>query len=210
MKNAPLLVIALLLTALFTGCGTVSDVQTADGSSEVDLSQYHFATVSFSPAEDDPLLEEACVTFADFIVSQLKQQNVFVEVREENDQQPGLLLITGEVTNYDRGNAALRILIGFGAGSTRFDADVRLVDAHTGELVADLSVDKNSWFLGGTYAGMQTPEDFMESAAKKLAEEIKETYDQFPRTAEPPAPVPPVEQEVPVADTETEPEILRG
>ena len=81
------------------------------------------------------------------------------------------LIITGDVTRYVAGNAALRALVGFGAGSSYFDADVRFIDGASGKVVGTMKADKNSWGLGGGLAAGQTPETFMKGAAKTVAEE---------------------------------------
>ena len=78
----------------------------------------------------------------------------------------------GAITQHDEGNAALRLMVGFGAGSVNFNARVEVVDGVTGAKVGDWVVDKNSWALGGALAASQRPEDFMASAADKIGKEI--------------------------------------
>jgi len=108
--------------------------------------------------------------FADKIAAGLSGSGMFTEV-VRNDAKPGDLIIKGEVTKYKEGNRAGRLLIGFGAGSANFDATVRFVNGTTNEEISQISVDKNSWFLGGLLAAAQDVDDFIDGAAEKVAEE---------------------------------------
>ena len=73
---------------------------------------------------------------------------------------------------YEEGNAAARFWIGMGIGSSYFDALVHLQKQNDNELVGELKVDKNSWWLGGGHAAGQNVESFMKLAAQKLAQEM--------------------------------------
>jgi hypothetical protein len=60
------------------------------------------------------------------------------------------LKISGEVTKYVKGSRTARYLVGFGAGKTKLLVDVKLVDASTGEVVFNQSVDGDvTWGLFG-------------------------------------------------------------
>ena len=63
-------------------------------------------------------------------------------------------------------------VIGLGAGSSYFDADVVFSDNPSGRRLGQISTDKNSWFLGGGLAAGQSVEGFMHGAAKKVAKEL--------------------------------------
>jgi hypothetical protein len=67
------------------------------------------------------------------------------------------------------GNAALRMFVGMGAGSSYFDANVRFSDSR-GKSLGMIRVDKNSWALGGGLAATQTVDTYMREGAKKTAE----------------------------------------
>ena len=58
-----------------------------------------------------------------------------------------------------------------GAGSSYFDANVRLTDGATGRALTTLKVDKNSWGMGGGIAATQTVESFMNQGAKAVAKD---------------------------------------
>lgn len=78
-------------------------------------------------------------------------------------------MIGGEVTRFVEGNAALRLIVGMGAGSSYFDATIRISDGGNGAAINALKADKNSWGLGGSLAAAQTVDTFMSEAAKKTA-----------------------------------------
>jgi len=109
--------------------------------------------------------------FADKIATGLSQSGAFSEVAR-NDSKPGDLVIQGEVTKYKEGNRAIRLVVGLGGmGSANFDAIVRFVDGDSGKELTQITVDKNTWFFGGLMAAAQDVEDFINSAAEKVAEE---------------------------------------
>lgn len=109
--------------------------------------------------------------FADKIAEGLKAGGSFASVAREGEPTPTTLVIEGNVTKYKAGNRALRLMIGFGAGSANFDARVSFVDGASGSEISFITVDKNSWFLGGILAAVQTVDDFIDGAATKVAEE---------------------------------------
>ncbi len=82
------------------------------------------------------------------------------------------LVVSGVITRFVEGNAALRLLVGMGAGSSYFDADIQVTDGGTNTSVTSLHADKNSWGLGGGIAASQTVDTFMKEAAKKTAAEV--------------------------------------
>lgn len=109
--------------------------------------------------------------FADRIAEGLQSGSAFTEVVREGEPTATTLVIEGNVTKYKAGNRAMRMLIGFGAGSANFDARVRFTDGATGDELSYITVDQNSWFLGGLFAAVQTVDDFVDGAATKVAEE---------------------------------------
>jgi hypothetical protein len=76
------------------------------------------------------------------------------------------------ITRFVEGNAALRLLVGMGAGSSYFDANIQVTDGGNNASVTSLHADKNSWGLGGGIAASQTVDTFMNEAAKKTAAEV--------------------------------------
>lgn len=80
--------------------------------------------------------------------------------------------MSGDITRCAKGSAALKVLIGMGAGSTYFDAIVKFKDVQSDSQLGETVVDKNRWGLGGVVAASQDIEHFMDEAAKKIASEL--------------------------------------
>ena len=75
--------------------------------------------------------------------------------------------ITGTVSKYSKGSRAARYLVGFGAGRTKLVADVKVVDAETGNVLFEQKVDGHVY--GGLFGGET------DSAKGGLASEIIKT-----------------------------------
>jgi predicted small lipoprotein YifL len=185
-------VVALLVT--LTACGSTSGMKRSDaGKAEPVEAQKAAINADFaaftrvnvmdftvelaSPPRDEAkravAVSQASAAgkrFADKIADGLSATGKFTEV-VRNDSRPGDLIIKGEVTRYEEGNRAARLLVGFGAGSANFDATVRFVNSTTAEEISQITVDQNSWFLGGLVAATQDVDDFIDGAASKVAEE---------------------------------------
>lgn len=187
---------------LQTGCGSTSGLTpVADTESKaqevesqtLDLSSYSRAVIGdfsdlatenkkFKNSEKGVAKKAAYVadvqaagtTFTGYLKAELDKLNVFdnVSVGTEAGVGEGTLLIDGEITRFARGNAAAKFLIGFGAGSTYFDATVTVRDGATGQKLGEIFVDKNSWALGGAISAAQSVEHFMRGGAEKTAKEL--------------------------------------
>jgi hypothetical protein len=60
------------------------------------------------------------------------------------------LRIEGEIIKYVKGNRAVRYMVGLGMGATKIVADVKFIDAATGEVVLQQTVDGDvTWGLFG-------------------------------------------------------------
>ena len=159
-----------------SGCGSVGTIESTDGYDGklgVDLSDFDsVAVLNFGDAtkkQDVP--EYAGRNFADRIAAEIRSTGAFDEVSRES-LNASSIVISGNITRYTEGNPALKWMIGFGAGSTYFDAVVRFSNSDTGEKLGELVVDKNSWVLGGGIAASQNVEQFMKGAAEKIASEM--------------------------------------
>jgi hypothetical protein len=109
---------------------------------------------------------------ADKIAEQVKTSGAFAEVSRQPLDGPALR-VTGDISRYDKGNVVERGLTGF-IGRTRFDAAVVVSDARSGQVLATLKVDRNSWPLpiGAALSTLQTTNYLMNQAAKKIAAEL--------------------------------------
>lgn len=171
-------IVGLMLVFVgFGGCGTVGQIEgvVEDDGVEIDLSGYARVVVldmgDGTKEQDVPDFVRS--NFADRIAAEIRRAGAFDYVSRELGGDKSLV-ISGEVTRYAEGNPALKLLFGFGAGSTYFDASVRFTDSQSDELLGELAVDKNSWVLGGGVAAGQTVEQFMKGAAEKIAKELTE------------------------------------
>jgi hypothetical protein len=174
---------------LATGCGTVSKIQPAEApastnATSMDARKYDaVAILDFEDqtkpktgdsheAERAAQAQAACRQFADRIAAELRKRKAFQTVKR-GPSEGEALVIEGSMTRFTPGNAALRGWIGFGAGSSYFDATVRFSDNQSGKELGTLLVDKNSWALGGGMASGQTVERYMSEAARKIAVELE-------------------------------------
>ena len=111
--------------------------------------------------------------FSDLIAQKISETKAYSEVARE--PTPGkALVVSGKVTRLVEGNGTLRLLIGFGAGSSYFDAMVQLSDAESGNVIASVSSDNNSWALGGGLAATQTVQSFMDLSATRIAARLRD------------------------------------
>lgn len=180
------LVIAACMALLLVGCGTMSPLTPAQAGHKLDFSTYSKVIVNnfedkttggAKPTEQESKnreMQRVCRDFADRVADEIEKTHVFESASRNGTADASTLLIGGNITRYEEGNAAARY-IGFGAGSSYFGALVEFRQGSTGELLGTISVDKNSWVGGGDLAVRQTPEGFMQGAAVKVADEIKKT-----------------------------------
>jgi len=185
--------VALLV---LSGCGTTSDIKptTTDAAAMSSTTDAAPATTAYGRyqkvvvlnfedrtdktrisskerAAYEETMKIAVRDFADRIAGEIRKTGVFAEVLREPSEGEALV-ISGVITRYASGSAMLRLFIGFGAGSSYFDATVDLSDNVTGEKLGQVVVDKNSWGLGGAIAASQNVEGFMQGAAEKVAGEL--------------------------------------
>ncbi|WP_341758410.1 DUF4410 domain-containing protein [Candidatus Tisiphia endosymbiont of Ditula angustiorana] len=157
MKN----IIFLILTIMLSSCGSTSSIRNAQPSeSRVDFSSYDYIIINdfedgTSKSSDDPHVISEGKRFADMIASSIKSKKLFDKVQRNVDSTDRAILIDGKITKYSEGNAVMRTLIGFGAGSSRFDAKINIKDNETKKLLGILLVneelvdeDQNQQVLG--------------------------------------------------------------
>ena len=158
--------------ALLSSCGSVSDFQpTSTGAVGKKYSRVLVRDFTHTVSDDDGTTPVAARKFSDEISYAVQRQIPNAKVTRNGKPGADTLVIGGEVTRYMEGNAALRLLIGMGAGSSYFDANVRFSDGGTGKSLGTITVDKNSWALGGGLAATQTVDSYMKQGAEKTAEE---------------------------------------
>ncbi|HTY93546.1 MAG TPA: DUF4410 domain-containing protein [Steroidobacteraceae bacterium] len=114
------------------------------------------------------------------LASQLIAARAFSQVL---DQSPATLpadavLISGRITEVDKGSAAARWIVGFGAGRAHISAEFQLKDT-TGAQIGTYSVRKT--YAGGAGIGGAGLLD-MDDLAKKLGDASAESLNQWEKT----------------------------
>ncbi len=163
--------ILLPFAAVLASCGTVSDVKPVAGTASKTFSNVVVRDFKYQGAADESRGPASALNFSNLVSSEISGQGVFRSVARSGRANSNTLVVDGEVTRFVEGNVALRAIVGLGAGSSYFDANVRFIDGGTGAVLGTMSADKNSWVLGGGLAAGQTVESFMNGAAKKVGEE---------------------------------------
>jgi len=183
MKRIFVFAAVAALALCLSACGTTSQLQQSGGDHAREVALYStvvigdFTNDPAKPPRDDKRAEydaevaHAAKRFGELLEAELLAYRMDLKI-VHGAPQPGALLIDGVITRYQDGNAALRLLIGFGAGSSYFDALVRFRDVDSGVLLGTVEVDKNSWPLGGGIAAFQTGEAQLKNAAMRVAEEL--------------------------------------
>ncbi|HEV3393254.1 MAG TPA: DUF4410 domain-containing protein [Chthoniobacterales bacterium] len=174
--RAPLifLVAATALLSL-AGCGSTSSLQNQQGQAVAATRKFTKVTVQtfklqLEDKEPEMNSEKSPAYFADRIVFEIKSKGRFASVGRDTKPDANTLVIDGVITKYHEGNPMLRALIGMGAGSAFFEADIYFRDSK-GAVIGKIKADRNSWALGGGVAAAQNPTMFMNGAADKIAEE---------------------------------------
>jgi Domain of unknown function (DUF4410) len=159
-----------------SACGSVATLQTRDGKPVPAASNLYQRVLvkdfTHTVKDDKGTTPIAARRFSEKIADSIRLARPGLAVARSGKAAPGTLVIQGEVTRYMEGNAALRLLVGMGAGSAYFDANIYLTDGASGKEIGLIRVDKNSWGPGGGLAATQTVDTFMDAGAKATAAEV--------------------------------------
>ncbi|WP_068316334.1 DUF4410 domain-containing protein [Polycladidibacter hongkongensis] len=182
--------LAVLSFTALAACGTTSKLQSVSGKnkSDTDLRAYETVLIKdfdFSEAKIDNDPEEmrhVGKSFAKHIYNNTRSTHAFTKVVRiglnanaktlARKYKGNVALVSGAITEFEDGSALARAMIGFGAGSSHFDADVNVSDAKTGANLGKIKVDKTSWVLGGAIAAAQDARSFIPPVAKKIAKSL--------------------------------------
>jgi hypothetical protein len=177
-----ILIPALAIAMALTGC-SVTQITPAQGKT-FDVQRYERVHVedfkdgvtaqtrTAQQAKKEVEMAIRTKSFPDRIAIELGAHNVFQEVVRTGTPDASTLVIGGTITRCDEGDVVLKMMVGMGAGTSRFDAMIEFRDGGTSELLATQQVDLSSWVGGGGIAATQTPETFMGYAARQLAFEV--------------------------------------
>ena len=105
-------------------------------------------------------------------VGKIKGLKQVLREGEALPQDQPVLLVTGTITRYKKGNQAARYLVGFGAGATVIDAHIKCYDSATKELLFEGDVDGKviMGIMGGKSQGANN------GLAKEVAKDIKQKF----------------------------------
>lgn len=181
----PVRVLALIVFGLLSGCGTLGHLESKTPAREAQIRDYDrvivadFMVNDTREAKDDAQRAERAANvaagakaFSAKIAEEIRATGAFQEVAQAKMRAPALQ-VHGTVDLWEPGNVAARAITGF-AGKSEFSATVIVSDLDSGQELARLVVDRNSWPLpiGASTTIVQTVDFFMHQAAKRVADEL--------------------------------------
>jgi hypothetical protein len=130
----------------------------------------------------DALWNDYAIELRRGLIAALIKSNKFAQVLDPAPQPlpPSTILVTGQVTEADKGDAALRWIIGFGAGRAHVSGDFQLVDG-ANNIVAQFSTRKA--YSGGAGIGGAGFVD-LDDLAKQAGEEAASAIAKWSETGE--------------------------
>jgi hypothetical protein len=171
----PVLAILLLILGIFL---TFPDDPEADNSYsvlEVELFQVDREDVSTKKAERAGMIpDEMLINIQRGMIGELTREKAFPSIRKPEDTKKeagDVLIIGGRIIDFKAGSKTARIMIGFGAGGQKIEAECVLKDKKTGEIIGKQRiVDRKvaGWAGGSETKGIH---DF----AEKIHAFIKKT-----------------------------------
>jgi Domain of unknown function (DUF4410) len=164
------LILTLLVSifVLFTIC-TEAATKTVDLSKTVMVKSF---TASVKGAAGLP------ETVRGAVIQTLKDDATFKSILNEEDAKDAQTdyVLEGTLVNFEAGNAAKRLMVGFGSGRSHATFDFVLKEASTGQVVWQKSIKQTAsfWFNGTTSSAAERAE-LPDGLAKKLLEELKKS-----------------------------------
>lgn len=145
------MVAAVLLSA--TACTTVTVTPQSVGTPPAPTSLQNYRSVAVGAVDaNNPQFAEWAPFFRQGLVRRLDELKAFDSVSDNPPTAPGAgtLVVTATLTNVDRGDAALRLFVGMGAGRER-GAAMLTVKKDDGTVLASFEVSKA--YSGGVGIG---------------------------------------------------------
>ena len=176
-----ILFLALLVLPLAAAAG-ISKFDPERGVKAKDLKGYTRVAVEpltdavkgeYKDAEEEKVRRERIVNagtlFAAHLAKRLEESGKFEAVGNA-PVEGATLLIGGQITKFERGNAVARYSGVF--GRSRFGAHVELKDAKTGKLLGHIDLEIASSVIPGAVNVIQSVSQFMEGGAIRVRDEI--------------------------------------
>ncbi len=168
MKSA-LFSIAVIASAL----ALTASAAAQKNSSKTSEKKYQYVQVNrFDVQQGVDFPPDYQLTIDEDLNKELGKVKGMKQVLREGEPLPAaepVLLVTGTITKYKKGNQATRYLVGFGAGATVIGAHIKCYDAATKELLLERDVDGKviMGIIGGKSEGANN------GLAKEIAKNIK-------------------------------------
>jgi hypothetical protein len=107
-------------------------------------------------------------------IARLKESNAFATVTEQPPATPaaGVLTVSGQITEIDKGSRALRAIVGFGAGRARAQGDFKITDANGAVLASFTSAKAYSGGAGIGGFDLVDIDDLMEKFGSDTADAV--------------------------------------
>ncbi len=180
-------VLALFLAGLlfgFSGC-TASHIQARKAEKPPTTPQ----VLAIEPLRfPDRLWEPLGGHFERGLTERLAEERAFAEILSPAPQVlgPSAVLLRGTITEVDKGNAALRWLVGFGAGKQKLAGNFLLLDP-AGKTLAEFDAEES--YMGGAGIGgisFLDMEDLMQKFGRHVADRVIRWSRGLPLTEEEP------------------------
>jgi hypothetical protein len=171
MKSVPTCIVVIASALVLTASASAENKsgKTAD-------KKYEYVQVNrFDVQQGVDLPPDYQLTIVEDLNKQLGKIKGMKQVLREGEALPEghpVLVVTGTVTKYKKGNQAERYLVGFGAGSTVIDAHIKCFDAATKELLFEHDVDGKVviGIMGGKSEGANN------GLAKEITKDIRQNF----------------------------------
>jgi hypothetical protein len=169
----------LLFTSLLLGACTTTTINPV----AVQKPAEHYQNIAVGEVTaKDVLWNTYAIELRRALIAAMIKSKKFAQVLDPPPQPlpPSTILLTGQVTEADKGDAALRWIIGLGAGRAHLSGDFQLVDA-ANNVVAHFSTRKA--YSGGAGIGGAGFVD-MDDLAKQAGEETASAIAKWSETGE--------------------------
>ena len=147
-----------------------------------EITKYKVIAIEKFPVTDTAVKDDSDRRFADKmtnvlqieLVRRLRDSRLFDQVVNVGDTQytagsQPTLRLQGVITRLGRGDRALRMWVGGGAGAARTQAEMRFVDVQTGKVVL-VTADRRIAKMGGQFGG--SSDDLMGEAYDDMARDL--------------------------------------
>ena len=180
-----ILVLLFPLVVALASCGSMGQLTSKCSTHQPRIKDYDqvvvldFSVNDVRPIRDaeqkverDKSADVGRLLFSAKIAEQIAETNSFKTV-SRTALAGKVLIVTGTINVWEPGNVAARALTGF-IGQSQFASTIRLLDGATGEELARINGDRNSWPLpiGASTTILQTVTYFMNEAASNFAREL--------------------------------------